>query len=537
MDEPLDEILDETYGKLSLKVSQSPLAVGHWEELINYLLEKAGPLNKALNGQLVQLIRQTYKSMLTYLPFLENYSVDYALFEYKLGNIKEMHEAFTAALQKHNNYSLLLWVEYLKACNEVVIDNKKLFRKYELAESFIGLHFYSGEFWEMYLEQLRMRCSTPNRYILILRKVLELPIYSYSKFYALWLLAIDDIKDVKQLITMVPEHDLKKKAKIDVRSSGRKGPQLQETKKLLKRYTKEMYMVIQHRVLEIYNLFEINLKTQYYTSAESFISYSEISTWWRYLDYSINNGISQLTQTNFQRALIPLAHYEIVWLKYASWLVQYEEDFVSAKTVLLQGLRTSHKKAKILERLSTIMLKIGHHSELMELYNQIQMVYGKKIEETDDFELFFDYFLFTSFLEKSINENFKAGCVLSHVDPLKLALKRLSYGENKRGQAELLHAVCQMYSRFSRETLEDKIFRPIISQDWSFYLNNGKFWFEYCHNVWFDPGSSYLEKRRYIVNNIMPLAFKRGLKATEGVLEFCEVYLPEDLELCYKTQK
>ncbi|CAR23501.1 mRNA splicing protein PRP42 [Lachancea thermotolerans CBS 6340] len=534
MDESLDEVLGENYGKLSLKVSQSPLAFGHWEELINYLLEKAGPLNKALSGQLIQLIRQTYKSMLTYLPYLENYSIDYALFEYKLGNIKEMHEAFTAALQKHNNYSLLIWIEYLKACNEVVIDNKKLFRKYELAESFIGLHFYSGEFWEMYLEQVRMRCSTPNRYILILRKVIELPIYSYSRFYAMWLSAIDDVKDVKQLATMVPEQDLKKKAKIDVRASGRKGPQLQETKKLLKRYTKEMYMVVQHRVLEFYNLFEINLRTQYYTSAETLINYNEITTWLRYLDYSINNGINQLTQINFQRALIPLAHYEMIWLKYASWLVQHQ-DFVSAKTVLLQGLRISHKKAKIIERLSTIMLKIGHYSELIQLYNEIQNVYGEKIEELDDYELFFDYFLFTAFLEKSINDNFKAGCVRSHIDPLKLALKRLSYGENKRGQVELLHAVCQMYSRFSHETLENKIFRPIINQDWSFYLNNGMFWFEYCHSVWFDPSSSYLEKRRNIVNNIIPLAVKQEPKATKGVVKFCEMYLPEDLKLCNKT--
>lgn len=85
------------------------------------------------------------------------------------------------------------------------------------------------------------------------------------------------------------------------------------------------------------------------------------------------------------------------------------------------------------------------------------------------------------------------------------------------------------------ETLENKIFRPIINQDWSFYLNNGMFWFEYCHSVWFDPSSSYLEKRRNIVNNIIPLAVKQGPKATKGVVKFCEMYLPEDLKLCYKT--
>ena len=205
MDDSLDEILDDRYGEISLKVSQSPLALNNWEELINYLIDKASPMRKALNTQLVQLIRQTYKSMLAYFPFLENYSVDFALFEYKLGNIKEMHETFTTALEKHNNSSLLIWVEYLKICNEVVSNNRQLFQKYELAESFIGLHFYSGEFWEMYLEQVQLRCKTYTRYLVILRKILELPIYSYSKFYALWLDAIDNIKDLKQLAAMVPE--------------------------------------------------------------------------------------------------------------------------------------------------------------------------------------------------------------------------------------------------------------------------------------------------------------------------------------------
>lgn len=445
-----------------------------------------------------------------------------------------MHETFTTALEKHNNSSLLIWVEYLKICNEVVSNNRQLFQKYELAESFIGLHFYSGEFWEMYLEQVQLRCKTYTRYLVILRKILELPIYSYSKFYALWLDAIDNIKDLKQLAAMVPEGDLSKKFKIDVKDPGRKGPRLQEGKKLLRKSTKELYMVVQYRVLEIYNLFEINLKTHYYMSAEALVEHNEIETWWKYLEYSITNGIDKVTQINFQRALLPLAHYELIWLKYSFWLIQSAGDYVSAKTVLVQGLKVSHKKAKILEKLSAVMLKMSRYPELVEIFEQTKKAYDEKIEESDDFELFQDYFCFVLFMERCFEAQPEATTGKIDTDPIKLLMKRLSYGEHKSGQEELLHMVCQSYQRFSRKMLEEKVFRPIIDQNWTFYLNSEKFWYEYCLRVWNDQESSYLEKRRHIVSNIIPEAAKQGPSALKGLLVFCETYLPEDLESCYK---
>ncbi|SCU85272.1 LADA_0D06590g1_1 [Lachancea dasiensis] len=537
MDEPLDEILDDRFGQLSLNVSKSPLALSHWEELLNYLLERASPLKKLINSHLLELIRDTYKSLFTYFPLLENYSIDYALLEYKLGNIKEMHMAFVSALQRHNNGSLLLWLEYLKLCNEVVINHKQLFRKYELAESCIGLHFYSGEFWEMYLDQLRLRCVDKRRYLVVLRKVLELPIYSYSKFYAQWLNIIDETTDVRQLTMMVSEADIDRKMKIKIRGRGRKGPQLQEGKTHLRKFTKELYMVVQYRVLEIYNLFESNIKTHYYCSAETLIEKGEISAWWRYLEYSINNGFDKLTHLNFQRALLPLAHYEMIWIKYAMWLMQQFEDFVSAKSVLALGLQLSHKKTKIIELLCGCLIKLGDYDQLFSIFNQAQAVFGNNIEETDDFELFSDYLQFTMFMEKCISENFPAG-TLSHSETgFKVLMKRLSYGENKRGQEELLHMVCQMYKRFSRRSLEENVFLPIIDQNWTYYLDNAKFWYEYCHRVWFDQDSSYLEKRRYIVKKLFPLVASQKLAAKEGVISFCESYMPEDLDVCFQVFK
>ncbi|SCU93808.1 LAFA_0F18316g1_1 [Lachancea sp. 'fantastica'] len=527
MDDTLEELLDDKFDVLSLNVSQSPMALSHWENLLNYLLEKASPVCKNINQQLLELIRQTYDSFFAYFPLLENYSVDRALLEYKIGNVRAMHTVFTSALQRHNNSSLLLWIEYLKLCNEVVINKKQLFRKYELAESYIGLHFYSGEFWELYLEQIKLRCVGHQRYLAVLRKVLEVPAYSYSKFFGLWMRAVDDIKDVKQLTLMAPEQELNRKVKIRIRGRERKGPQLQEGKKALRKFTKELYMVTQHRALEIYNLFESNIKTHYYCSAETLIEKSEISAWWRYLDYCDQNGIDQLTHLNFQRALLPLAHYEMIWLKYAAWLIQNYQDFITAKNVLSLGLQLSHRKSKILDRLCGLLVKLGKQDELQMLFKQIKSAFDDKIEETDDFELFMEYFQFTIFVEK-----------WDHRDgadtALKVLRKRLSYGGNKSGQEELLHLVCQMYARFPRKVLEEQIFRLIIDENWLYYLDNAKFWFEYCNRVWVDQKTSYLDKRRYIVEHIMPLVCNRNDSAKKSMESFCESYMPEDLDVWYE---
>ncbi|SCU87009.1 LAME_0D08416g1_1 [Lachancea meyersii CBS 8951] len=528
MDESLEDLLDDKFGVLSLNVSQSPLALGNWVDLLNYLLEKAHPLNKRINPQLLELIRHTYGSLFTYFPLLENYSVDCALLEYKLGNVKEMHAVFTAALQRHNNSSLLLWLEYLKLCNEVVTNHKQLFRKYELAESHVGLHFYSGEFWELYLEQIKLRCTGHRRYLAVLRKVLEVPAYSYSKFFALWLHAIDEIKDVKQLTLMAPELEIHRKIKVRVRGRERKGPQLQEGKKALRKFTKELYMVTQHRVLEIYNLFEINIKTHFYCSAETLIEKSEITAWSRYLDFSVENGVDELTHLNFQRALLPLAHYEMIWLKFAAWLIENSQDYLTSKNVLSLGLQLSHKKAKILEKLCGLLIKLGKQEELVLLFQQTQAAFDDKIEETDDFELFMDYFQFTLFVEKWGHREAEGVA-------MNILRKRLSYGGNKKGQEELLHLVCQMYARFSREVLEEQIFRLIIDEDWSYYLDSAKFWYEYCNRVWTDQETSYLENRRYIVQKILPLVSKRSANAKQSVISFCETYMPEDVDVCYDT--
>lgn len=525
-------VTSNVFSTLSLQVTKYPKTLFHWEKLINHLISQASPINKSLDPRIHELISSSYSSMLFNFPFLENYYIDYALFEYKLGNISTMHKIFRRGLQAFDQKSLLLWVSYLKICNEIVIDNKQLFKKYESAEHHVGLHYFAGEFWQLYLEQVKERCKTKNRYFIILRKVLEIPLYSFSKFYALWLHEVEEIKDLSELAYIASKEDLKKKLKIDTCYKGRRGPYLLEAKKSIRKFTKELYLVTQYQTLELYNLYESKITTHYYISTEALITSKEIRTWEQYLDYVINMDNETSTYILFHRAMIPLAHYELVWIKFATWLIDRKENYLDAKNILVKGLRFSLKKANILKLLYSTLVKLGDYDNLESLLSEIEESFSSNIEESEDFELFWDYIQYYIFLKNSVKQSRYTSVELQPLLPalaLEKIKKRLDYAEKKKGQEEVISSMIQLQTKDNTKIIEEEIFKHLIDQQIPFYLENGKFWSLYCYLIYFDPARSYLEKRTYIINSVWNL-IKPNQNIYESLLAFCESYLPEDVE-------
>ncbi|CAI4058585.1 hypothetical protein SKDZ_04G4410 [Saccharomyces kudriavzevii ZP591] len=534
MDKYTALINDKKFSAFTLNVSRYPKSLAYWEKLLNCIINASTPIYKSTEPQLLELIRYTYSSMLNEFPYLENYYIDFALLEYKLGNVSTSHKIFQHGLKAFNQRSLLLWISYLKFCNNVVSNQKQLFKKYETAEEFIGLHFFSGEFWDLYLEQIQLRCKASKRYWSVLRKILEIPLHSFSKFYALWLQHLDGIMDLKQLSQLTSEDELLKKLKIDIRYSGRKGPYLQEAKKKLKKMTKEMYMVVQYQVLEIYSIFESKIYTNYYTSPETLVSSDELETWIKYLDYTIKLQTDSLTHLNFQRALLPLAHYDIMWMKYSQWLINAKNDLLGAKNVLLTGLKFSLKKTKIIKLLYSIICKLNDYELLRSLLEKIESSYSGNIENVDDFEIFWDYLQFRVFYQNSVSSSRYSDSQSNGILNKELfdkVWKRLSCKEEKSGQEILLNNLIQFYSKDTVEFVEKNVFQKIIASGWDYYLQNSTFWSCYCRLIYFDASRSYLDKRQYIVKTIWPQIDKKFAQSVSPSLaEFCQSYFPEELD-------
>lgn len=525
---------DQKFSDLALQVSKSPKTLAHWEALLNHFLSISSPISKSIDEYLLELIRSTYESMLFQFPFLENYHIEYALLEYKLGNITRMHKIFENGLQCFNNRSLLLWIEYLKICNRLISDDRLLFKKYEFAESYIGLHFFSGEFWHLYLDEIKLRCKMPQHYIKVLRKIIEIPLYEYCAFYDLWLQAIEDVTDLSELRYFASDDELWKKLKINSQLQGRRGPHLQYSKKSLRNITKEMYLTVQYEVMEIFELFESKISTRFYTSPETLAPHQDVVIWFKYLDYTTKKKNGDLIKLQFQRALLPLAHYEDIWLQYSKFLVDDLNDYLGAKNILMQALTIVHKKSKVIKMLSSVMTRLGQFSELSELYDELENVFSHDIARTDDFELFIDFINFKLFLSSTISKSRYSGTSdnfefsKSIFDKL---VNRIEQEKNQDHQTLLLNLVNQMYERFPRHLVEKNIYQFIIENKWDSYLENGSFWYLYCSMVWFDSSQSYLLRRRYIMKKIVPLTIDKSKEVKIQVENFLNNYLADDLEL------
>ncbi|KAG0668911.1 hypothetical protein C6P45_004261 [Maudiozyma exigua] len=533
MDKYSTIINSEKFSTLSLNATTYPKSLVNWENLLNYLIKTASPINKTIDGNTLRLITSIYESLLFNFPYLENYHVDYALLEYKLGNISSFHKIFKRALYLHNNRSLVLWISYLKICNEIVIDTKQLFKKYETAERYIGLHYHSGVFWMMYLDLLKLRCKTNQKYFIVLRKILEIPLHSFSNFYALWLSRIDDIRDLSELTYFIAEDDLLKKLKINKHYSGRKGPYLKEAKKAIKKFTKELYMVIQLHVLERYNLFESKLISQYYTSTDTLYPDVQIQTWSKYIDYTIELEIPDLIEINFQRALITFANYEFFWIKYAKWLINVSDNLISTKHILIQGLKSSTKKTKIIKLLSQVLISLNEIDTLDNILQELDNLYQNDITLCEDDELFWDYIEFGIFIANSSTKSRYGGDMRSLMMPqefLDMIQKRLRLPDHIEEKNKIIHNILLLQSKENTKIIEDNIFKYVLENTKDDYLSHGQFWQDYCHLIFFDSNMSYIEKRQYIVKQIWPKIPKNDstLKLTR---EFSNRYLPEDTQL------
>lgn len=533
MDDETSLIGDSKLSELSILVCKFPKNLCYWENLLNHLLTKAQPISKSIDKALLQLIRSTYQSLLWQFPFLENYHIEYGLLEFKLGNFEKFHAIFENALQYFNNRSLLIWVEYLRICNKLISNNKHLFQKYAFAESYIGLHFFAGEFWSMYLDEIKLRCKTPQHYIRTLRKVIEIPMYEYAKFHNMWLQAIDDIRDLSQFRYFAEDEDLWKKLKIDTTLQGRKGPHLQAAKKSLRKISKELFLVVHYEVMEIYELFESKIQKRYYISAEELIPRQELDTWMKYFEYVKNKKISDLIHIQFQRAVLPLVHYDIIWLQYARFLVDDLNDLTAAKNILLQGLSFAHKRSKIISMLSGLLIRLGNISELHQLYEDLLKAFSNDLSYCDDFEIFVDYIQYNLFLSSSSSKSRYSGTAdnIELSDSLKdTIIKRVDMETDHDRQYVLLNLVNQMYTRFPIALVEEKIYRHIIERRLEQYKTNPKFWYSYCYLIWFDNNLSYSRRRKQILHDIIPKAVNGGEIVINELQKFLSNYLPDDLE-------
>lgn len=339
---------DPVFHQLCTTLERNPLAVNSWERVINHLLKNYLRSEKKLpeeeKTEVVTLLRTTYQSMLTVFPYLENYAIEYGNFEFEEGNYKKFHTVFRTSLKNMNNRSLLLWVSYLKILVDqkeaLNVENKFILHRFQDAEKYIGLHYYSQPFWNLYLLFLKQNyIADPRLYLQTLRRLLKHPIYDFAYNYRLWLKELDSVSDYKQLKLFY------NMSKIEVPRLLKPREKLELSKFKIKKFYKKEYKKIEEKVMKLYNNFELPLTVfkqcnQYYTSPRIPLSRTFIRLWESYISYAISTKNKHYVMLVFQRALTAssVAHSRTIWLRFIRWLVGIG-DRASAEEILRQSAR------------------------------------------------------------------------------------------------------------------------------------------------------------------------------------------------------
>ncbi|RLV95447.1 Pre-mRNA-processing factor 39 [Spathaspora sp. JA1] len=320
------------WSKISTQLVQDPANLKLWQQLIETaeFNNKQG-ITKSSTPHQLQLLRVSYQELLKNFPLCFNYWIRYAAWEFKLGDSLKSIEIYQSALQ-HLPFCIEVWISYLQFRIDTLKDMsdlQEILQLFEKARGLIGVHFHSFEFYKLYLTFLDSYQDDTNefgkKYYVLLRVVLEIPLYHYEYFYKLWFDIVAKIGQDQEFADKVVPYII---------------PQLDHTNYKtisinLKKLFIDAYITTQFKVYELYQ-FEKKLSRQYYD--DKFISRQQLDTWFQYLEFlDVKQYSFTLVELTYHRFIHSTARYPDSWIKFADFYI-FHERYNSARSALTRGV-------------------------------------------------------------------------------------------------------------------------------------------------------------------------------------------------------
>ncbi|EDK45205.1 hypothetical protein LELG_03384 [Lodderomyces elongisporus NRRL YB-4239] len=319
------------WSDISTELIKDPDNFSLWQRLIEAAEynDKQGICKATPKTQLL-ILRTSYVKFLEKYPFMYKYWVRLAEWEFKLNDDTERAILVYRLAFQHLRYCIELWCAYLQFRVDTISNNvEEVLGLFEEARGLIGNHFYAYEFYNMYLSFLETYSTEENdfkrKYYILLRIVLEVPLYHYQHFYSKYMKLIKDVADpqkvtLKDLKYIVPERDLHK-----------------DRKKLLlslKKTFTDAYATIQYKVYELYH-FERKFSRQY--NDVKLLSRQQLEAWEEYFEFlELKNYSQQLIEMNYYRYLYICGNYPRSWINFANYYI-YHEKYNMARYILSRG--------------------------------------------------------------------------------------------------------------------------------------------------------------------------------------------------------
>lgn len=314
---------------VSIELLKDPDNFELWQQLITSAEynDKKG-ISKSTPPSQLQTLRTSYDRFLAKYPFMYKYWIRFAEWEFKLTDLDAAIKIYEDAFQ-HLEYCIELWVNYLQFRINTITDNvDQVLALFEKARKLIGAHFYSYEFYTLYLSFLESYATEANqfkmKYYTLLRIILDVPLYHYEYFYKKFFELISrvgsDAKVQLELQYIVPAKELQRQAK--------------NLPQQLKKTFTDAYITIQYKAYELYH-FEKRFKRHY--NDVKLISRQQMDSWLQYFDFLQLKKYPQLyIEMNYWRYIYIAANYRESWQHFADYFIFYAK-FNLARDVLTRG--------------------------------------------------------------------------------------------------------------------------------------------------------------------------------------------------------
>lgn len=344
------------WGRISAALVENPESLVLWENLIREVeLENGVPISKVSSDEAIELLQTSYDALLEKFPLLVHYWIRYAQWEFRLGHYQRAILVYERALV-HLRASIELWTNYLEFRVDTISDNvEEIAELFEAARKSIGRHFYAHEFYQLYLSFIKSYATNdPERqYHILLRTVIEQPIYHYNLFAKMFFSAISNLNS-STIGYIVPPKAIRSYNN-DLRQASIK----------LKKLFTDVYITTQAKAHQLYS-FERHLLRQYFD--QTFIPQAQIKQWHNYLSFlELNFPHHHIIQV-YERCLLITAPYPEFWLRFAEFHIS-QDRMLEAVEVLTRGM-VYCASYKLLVKLVDVELSLKNYTRARDLLTE-----------------------------------------------------------------------------------------------------------------------------------------------------------------------
>lgn len=194
---------------------------------------------------------------------------------------------------------------------------------FERGAHFVGLDFQSHPFWDKYIE-FEERIQEPSNVTKIYSRVLNLPIYQFSRYYEKFATLLNN-RPVEELVEPETLESIRSAVQSENQGLSEK-PVLEIERQVRLKVHEHYYNAYSKTQVEVTNRwnYEHAIKRAYFHVTE--LEDTELDNWRKYLDYEEKQGDFERTSFLYERCLVACALYDEFWLRYARWMFSQGKD-------------------------------------------------------------------------------------------------------------------------------------------------------------------------------------------------------------------